>query len=201
MTSALPVSWMSNNTSKGCIFADKAKLPRDDLWVFGYGSLMWNPGFPFYEAIPAKVFGYHRSLCIQSIRYRGTPERPGLVFGLDRGGSCAGIAFHVALANLTEVIEYLKNREMVNGVYRAMLKPIKLTTGDEVGALTFIVRREHPSYTRNLTIEQTASIVSQATGKRGKNLEYVKLAADHLETLGIKDRTLREVCTIAACSE
>ena len=88
-----------------------------DLWLFGYGSLMWNPGFPHRVAEPALLHGWHRSFCIYSHRYRGTPERPGLVLGLDRGGSCRGMAFRVGAAHAAEALHYLWEREMVGGVY------------------------------------------------------------------------------------
>src|SRR5690606_31673486 len=90
----------------------------NDFWVFGYGSLMWNPGFPYQESVQAQIFGYRRSLCIHSHVHRGTPENPGLVLGLDRGGSCRGIAFRVSHEDRHEVLAYLRERELVTHVYK-----------------------------------------------------------------------------------
>ena len=100
-----------------------------DLWVFGYGSLLWNPGFGFAEARAARLVGHHRALCITSHRYRGTVERPGLVLGLDRGGSCLGLAYRVDAADAAAVRDYLREREMVTGAYREGLRPVRLADG------------------------------------------------------------------------
>src|SRR5512145_1517750 len=97
-----------------------------DLWVFGYGSLMWQPGFAFVENVPGRLWGWRRSLCIYSTIYRGTPEEPGLVLGLEPGGSCRGIAFRVAAAQADETLAYLRDREMRTNVYREILAPIRL---------------------------------------------------------------------------
>lgn len=189
---------MFNDLRKGCLYKDNLPLPCEDIWIFGYGSLMWDPGFPFVKSTPAKIFGYHRSLCIRSVRYRGTPERPGLVFGLDRGGSCRGIGFLVALSDQADVVDYLKNREMINNVYNASFKPIVLADGQIASALTFIVRRQHPSYVKSLTARQRALIVAKAAGQKGLNLDYVNYAMRKLDAMGVKDRTLLEICKIAA---
>ena len=108
-------------------------LPDGDLWVFGYGSLMWNPGFAVREARPARLFGYHRRLCLWSIHYRGTSRRPGLVLGLARGGSCNGMALRVARAERHAVAAYLFKREMLNNAYRPAVKKVYLRGDDAVG--------------------------------------------------------------------
>src|SRR5438552_12225970 len=100
-----------------------------DLWVFGYGSLMWRPGFAYEEAQHARLVGYRRCFCIYSVHHRGTPERPGMVLGLDRGGACEGIAYRVAAANVAATTRYLREREQINGVYRDVLVPVRLITG------------------------------------------------------------------------
>ncbi len=118
-------------------------------WVFGYGSLMWDPGFPHEEARPATLFGYHRSFCVYSIRYRGTELRPGLVLGLDRGGSCVGVAYRIADADIAQARRYLWDREMLHNVYIPRMAPMRLLAGepDFVDAQTFVVDRAHRQYT------------------------------------------------------
>src|ERR1700751_5621686 len=96
----------------------EAELSKGDLWVFGYGSLMWRPGFPFLEQVPARLIGEHRALCVYSFVHRGTPEKPGLVLGLDRGGACRGVAFRVPGAARSDTLTYPRRREQVTSVYR-----------------------------------------------------------------------------------
>jgi hypothetical protein len=103
-------------------------FPNGDLWVFGYGSLMWRPGFDFVEQVPARLIGEHRALCVYSFVHRGTPGKPGLVLGLDRGGACRGVAFRVAAKHRTDVVAYLREREQVTSVYREVLRSVWLTS-------------------------------------------------------------------------
>src|SRR4051794_23010766 len=117
-----------------------------DLWVFGYGSLMWRPGFPHVERRHASLYGYHRSLCVLSHVHRGTPERPGLVLGLDRGGRCLGVAFRVAAREAEATVAYLRGREQVTAVYLERRLPIRLDDGRRVEALAYAVDRRHPQY-------------------------------------------------------
>ncbi len=175
--------------------------PDGEFWVFGYGSLMWDPGFPFAESVPARLYGYHRALCIRSIRYRGTERMPGLVFGLDRGGSCVGIGFRVTIENRADVLIYLEQREMPHQVYAPCIKSILLEDRRKVEALTFVVKRHHPRYVEKLTPKQIASIISSAVGKRGSNLDYVVSSVEHLESIGIRDRMLLEACKHAGRPE
>ena len=118
---------------------------HEDLWVFGYGSLMWNPGFDFVERVPARLIGLHRALCVYSFVHRGTPERPGLVLGLDRGGMCRGIAFRVAAARREETVAYLRAREQVTTVYVETMRRVELEeeARRQARALCFIVDRSH----------------------------------------------------------
>src|SRR3712207_8276797 len=118
----------------------------EDLWVFGYGSLMWRPGFPHLERVHAHLYGYHRSLCVFSHVHRGTPEHPGLVLGLDRGGRCHGVAFRVDAAEAAETVRYLREREQVTAVYRERSLPVRLDDGRAVAALAYVVDRSHPQY-------------------------------------------------------
>ncbi len=162
-------------------------------WVFGYGSLIWRPGFEFVRAVPALLRGAHRSLCIYSHRHRGTPEQPGLVFGLVRGGSCRGMAFEVDAARWDNVHTYLYEREMDRGVYREAIRPIRLDGGAAVKALAFLVDERHVQYAGKLEIAEQVRLVRSGVGEAGPNHEYVLQTAHHLEQLGIRDRYLTEL--------
>jgi cation transport protein ChaC len=142
-----------------------------ELWVFGYGSLMWRPGFAYLERTPARLIGLHRALCVFSFVHRGTPERPGLVLGLDRGGMCRGIAFRVAAAARGETIEYLRGREQVTSVYVETMRQIELEdeTRGRVRALCYIVDRSHVQYAGRLTLAESLHYVRQGHGRSGPN--------------------------------
>lgn len=163
-----------------------AELPAGDLWVFGYGSLMWNPGFPHGQARLARIHGYHRSLCVWSWVHRGTRERPGLVLGLDRGGSCLGIAHRVAAAHRDETVRYLYARELVTHVYIPVIRPIRIPELGTVAALTFVVDRDHDQYAGKLSATEAAWTVRHARGASGANPEYFANTMAHLEELGIR---------------
>ncbi|WP_085979615.1 gamma-glutamylcyclotransferase [Roseibium sp. TrichSKD4] len=158
-----------------------------NFWVFGYGSLMWKPGFQHVNARPALLRGAHRSLCVYSWVHRGTQERPGLVFGLDRGGACRGMAFEVTANDREETITYLREREQATMVYLEKWRKVRLDTGETVEALTYIVDRKHAQYAGALALETQLEIVSGAVGQSGENPEYVQNTAAHLEELGIDD--------------
>ncbi len=161
-----------------------------DLWVFGYGSLMWRPGFTFTEHRVATVRGYHRALCVYSHFHRGTPEKPGLVLGLDRGGSCQGIAFRVPAAAAADTIAYLRQREQVTLVYRELILPARLADGRHVLALCYVVDRRHQQYAGRLDRADLERLVRQGYGASGANPEYVRNTHAHLAQLGIADATL-----------
>jgi cation transport protein ChaC len=164
----------------------------NDLWVFGYGSLMWRPGFDFEEAVPAKLFGAHRSLCVLSHTHRGTPTRPGLVLGLDRGGSCLGVAFRVAEENGESVIGYLRKRELDSDVYLETRRPVVISglAGGAISALLYVVDQKHPQYAGRLPRTEALRIVRQGHGHSGPNRDYVVNTANHLAKLGIRDPEL-----------
>ena len=164
--------------------------PDRPLWVFGYGSLMWNPEFPHTDRRMALLHGYHRRFCVYSHRYRGTPEKPGLVLGLDHGGSCHGVAFEVAPRDATEVLAYLWGREMVTGVYRPRLLPLDLADGRRVKACCFVADRRHRQYCGGLDADRTLTMILNAEGARGPNAEYLLNTVDHLDALGIEDAPL-----------
>ena len=161
-------------------------------WVFGYGSLMWRPGFVFDEEHPARLHGAHRSLCIYSHVHRGTPERPGLVLGLDRGGSCRGIAFRVAPQHWDETLAYLRKREQVTAVYVEATRPVVLLgSGRVVPAVCYLVDRRHPQYAGALPLEAQFELVRQSRGRSGDNADYVLATVEHLAELGVDDPALR----------
>lgn len=159
-------------------------------WVFGYGSLIWNPGFAHLGAHPALLRGAHRSLCIYSHLHRGTPERPGLVFGLVPGGSTRGMAFEVAEADWATVRDYLREREQANNVYREAWRPVVLGTGRVVPALAFLVDLGHAQYAGRLPLETQRDLVRDAVGNAGPNVDYVRNTVQHLGRMGIRDRQL-----------
>ena len=163
-----------------------------ELWVFGYGSLMWRPGFAYLERVPARLIGLHRSLCVFSFVHRGTPERPGLVLGLDRGGMCRGIAFRVAAAARHETVEYLREREQVTSVYVETSRQIDLEdkTRRRVRALCYIVDRSHVQYAGRLTLAEQLHHVRQGHGRSGANRDYVIETVKSLEELGYRDGEL-----------
>jgi glutathione-specific gamma-glutamylcyclotransferase len=164
--------------------------PNEGLWVFGYGSLMWRPGFTYERRCKATLRGWRRSLCVYSHVYRGTPERPGLVLGLDRGGACAGVAFRVDTASRDTTIRYLREREQATAVYLERFVPITLEGGERVQALTFIADRRHPQYAGRLTRDAILGLVSAGKGKSGDNVEYVIETHAHLSAIGVHDREL-----------
>jgi cation transport protein ChaC len=164
-----------------------------DFWVFGYGSLMWRPGFDFVDSALAWAHGYHRSLCIFSHVHRGTPERPGLVLGLDYGGSCQGVAFRVAEKNRESTIAYLRERELVTSVYLERTITLRFSEGSSVRALAYVVDRAHEQYAGRLPIEEMTRLVASGVGANGDNPAYVRNTYEHLLQLDIHDKTLAEV--------
>jgi cation transport protein ChaC len=164
-----------------------------DFWVFGYGSLMWRPGFEHVETRKARLFGYHRALCITSHIHRGTVEKPGLVLGLDRGGSCLGLAFRVSGTRRDEVMAYLRGRELITNVYHEKLLPLRLDSGEPVQAIAYVVDRRHEQYAGTLDLNSAAERVSSARGMSGPNIDYVLNTLSHLQTLGIRDQWLESV--------
>lgn len=161
-----------------------------DLWVFGYGSLIWRPGFDYVERHTALLKGAHRALCVYSHIHRGTPEQPGLVLGLDHGGACSGVAFRVEQGKRAETIRYLREREQVTMVYKECARPVRLADGRMVIALCYVVDRQHGQYAARLSREDVLRFVRQGTGRSGPNHEYVRNTALALKDLGIHDSLL-----------
>lgn len=161
---------------------------EEDFWVFGYGSLMWRPGFPYVERRHATLPGFHRRFCIRSVIYRGTPAQPGLVLGIDVGGECQGMAFRIDASHREEVIKYLYDRELPLNVYTPQWVSI-VTGGQTVEALTFVVNRDHDQFVY-LPDEEVASIIACCTGASGSNFEYLENTVRALHELGVPDPEL-----------
>ncbi|HBF52566.1 MAG TPA: gamma-glutamylcyclotransferase, partial [Afipia sp.] len=174
----------------------ESEFPEGDLWVFGYGSLIWKPGFAFLEQKPARLIGEHRSLCIYSMVHRGTYEKPGLVLGLDRGGACQGVAFRVAAAERKATVAYLREREQVTGVYREVMRSVWLKGDARVRALAYVADRSHDQYAGRLTIDEQLRLVRQGHGAYGPNDEYVIATVSALEAQGIRDAPLHRLAAM-----
>ncbi|MFD1344632.1 gamma-glutamylcyclotransferase [Litorisediminicola beolgyonensis] len=162
------------------------------LWVFGYASLLWNPGFDVVETRKARLQGYRRSFCMRSIHHRGTPEEPGLVMALDPDETtcCDGLALAAPDAQQDEVLAYLRDRELISSAYLERLVPLTLEGGEEITALAYVIDPDHVQYCGGLPLEEQAQIIARAVGGRGPNTEYLLNTVDHLETLGVRDADL-----------
>jgi cation transport protein ChaC len=160
------------------------------FWVFGYGSLMWRPGFDFLERQPALVRGFRRRLCVLSHFHRGSRERPGVVLGLDRGGACRGVAFRVCPSQRAATLAYLRAREQVTSVYLEKAVPASLADGRRVEAVTYIVDPSHEQYLRPQPRDTLLDLVRQGVGQSGANPDYILNTYRHLEELGVHDPVL-----------
>ena len=158
------------------------------LWVFGYGSLLWNPGFTPVREIKARLHGYHRSFCMLSIHHRGSEEDPGLVLALDAqaGGQCTGVAFEIAADEEETVLAQLRERELISSAYYEATVDLISDDGETIPALAYIINRDHVQYCQ-FDLEKQAQIIAQAVGGRGPNTDYLFNTASHLTELGIKD--------------
>ncbi len=175
----------------------QATAPQDDLWVFAYGSLIWNPTFRFAEQRRGTIYAFHRSFCLWTHLGRGTLENPGLMLGLDVGGACSGVLYRIAAENVEVESELIWSREMIVPVYDARWVTARTATGP-VQAVTFVVDRSCNRYAGRLPMEQLAATVAAASGKLGSNLEYLRSLTDELDALGIRDRPL---CKLRALVE
>lgn len=167
-------------------------MTQPAIWVFGYGSLMWNPGFDYVTKQVASLTGYHRSFCMRSIHHRGTVEDPGLVLALDAANEarCDGLAFQIDPQNEQQVLAYLRERELVSAAYLEAVLPITLKDGQTVTAVTYVIDANHDQYCGGLTLPEQAGIIATAVGGRGPNDEYLHNTASHLHALGISDDDL-----------
>jgi cation transport protein ChaC len=170
-------------------------LSQGDLWVFGYGSLMWRPGFDFIEQVPARLIGEHRALCVYSFDHRGTPEKPGLVLGLDRGGACRGVAYRVAASHRNHTIDYLRSREQTTSVYHEVMRSVWLENEarQRVSALAYVVDRGHVQYAGRLSLTEQLRYVQQGYGRSGNNRDYVLSTVTSIEKQGFRDEQLHRL--------
>jgi len=180
--------------------AADADFGREGFWVFGYGSLIWQPGFDFVDRRVATLRGYRRSFCMSSIVYRGTPEVPGLVLALDRGdgaGSCIGVAYQVAAEGAAATLGYLRERELVSYAYTETRLPVALEDGAEVEALAYVSNPGHAQYRGGLSLEAQAEVIARAVGPRGPNLDYLLNTVASLDALGLHDPDLARLVELA----
>ena len=167
------------------------------MWVFGYGSLVWNPEFPVAERLVARLHGFARSFCMSSIHHRGTRDLPGLVLALDarRGASCTGLGLRVEPGHEASTLEALRERELISSAYLERRLPLDLADGRQVEAVAYVVDQEHEQYRGSLALEDQARIIAGATGGRGSNDEYLYNTSTHLSELGISDPDLDWLAT------
>jgi len=163
-----------------------------DLWVFGYGSLIWNPAFEFVEKQPALLHGWHRRFCLKMFIGRGTPETPGLMLALDHGGACKGVAFRIAAEKVREELGILWQREMFGGAYHARWVNLDMG-GRKISAVTFVINKDHPRYIKELSVEQTAALIATGCGDLGSCREYLENTVSHLRELGLTDAGLTRI--------
>ncbi len=168
----------------------------DEHWVFGYGSLMWRPGFAFDERIAATLHGRRRAFCIYSVHHRGTYERPGLVLGLAPGGATRGMAYRIAPAKWPEVYAYLVEREQPTETYIEARRVVRLSDGRRIECLVFLSDVHHPQWAGALSLERQAQLIAGATGLSGRNLDYLRDLVEHLSQEGIHDRSMEALLAL-----
>ncbi|MDX2287744.1 MAG: gamma-glutamylcyclotransferase [Hyphomicrobiaceae bacterium] len=195
------------HTTAACTTRPADAPATGGLWIFGFGSLMWNPGFAFAHRMPARVTGFRRSFSVYSVFYRGSARKPGLVLGLDIGGSCVGIAYRVASGAEGAALAYLRRRELVTGVYREAVvtfTPLDSPSYDSsvpsLRAHAFVVERSHPNYAGDLPLAVQARLIRAARGRAGTNLEYFSNTLLHLRQSGIREPQLERLATTIGTS-
>lgn len=170
-----------------------------ERWVFGYGSLMWRPGFPFAERRAATLHGRRRAFCIYSVHHRGTYERPGLVLGLAPGGATRGAAYRVSEADWAETYAYLMEREQPTETYIEARRRVRLEDGRRVEALTFLSDIGHPQWAGVLGLDRQAELIAGATGLSGRNVDYLRDLVDHLQEMGVRDAAMERLLGMVEC--
>lgn len=169
-----------------------ARSDGGDVWLFGYGALMWDPRIRYAAARPARVPGWRRGFCVWTLLARGTPERPGLALALDRGGACDGVAFRIAAAEVDDALRQVWDREMFTGIYRPRWLSVTID-GAEVDAIVFTVARAHPQYAGALPPDTAARYIARAHGENGACRDYLANTVRHLARLGIDEPDLRDL--------
>ena len=178
-----------------------AEFGATDLWVFGYGSLMWRPGFPFVERRAATLHGRRRAFCIYSVHHRGTYERPGLVLGLAPGGACRGAAYRVAEAEWPDVYAYLLEREQPTETYIEARRHVRLDDGRREESLVFLSDVRHPQWAGALSLERQAELIAGATGLSGKNVDYLRDLVEHLREMRVRDVGMERLLAMVEAAE
>ena len=179
--------------SRRSLIPDK---PKEDIWVFGYGSLIWNPLITFKQKKLGKIYGYHRSFCLMTRIGRGTPEKPGLVLGLETGGSCPGQILSIDKKIAAEECDLVWKREMINGSYIPKKVKVHLKDGSCVDAVTFVMNKKSPSYISGLSLDEKARIIASAEGFVGPCLEYLERTHEALDALAIQDKYLERILSL-----
>jgi cation transport protein ChaC len=177
------------------------EAPGPQRWVFGYGSLMWRPGFAFVHRVPAVLHGRRRAFCIYSVHHRGTPQRKGLVLGLAPGGAVRGMAYRVADADWAETYAYLREREQPTETYVEARVSVRLADGRRLGALTFLSDKAHPQWAGALSLERQTELIAGAAGLSGRNVDYLADLVGHLREEGIRDRTMETLLAMVEARE
>jgi cation transport protein ChaC len=167
----------------------------DELWIFGYGSLMWNPNFTYEEEQKAKLSGYSRAFCLKLFSNRATPEKPGLMLALDEGGECEGVVFRISKTNVESITKELWIREMLGGIYVPKIMPVE-TMKRTLPALVFTVNRSHSRYAGQLAASEIAAIIAKAEGKLGSNCDYLFQLVTKLKEKSIHDENMLILCEI-----
>jgi cation transport protein ChaC len=173
----------------------------DELWVFGYGSLMWRPGFDYAERQPATLSGRRRCFCIYSVHHRGTHERPGLVLGLAPGGSVRGVAYRIEPKAWKRVYAYLMEREQPTETYVEARRNVRLADGRRVETMVFLSDIRHPQWAGVLSLERQAELIAGAKGLSGRNIDYLQDLVDHLREMRLRDRSLERLLMLVEARE
>ena len=173
----------------------------DERWVFGYGSLMWRPGFPYRERVGATLHGRHRAFCIYSVHHRGTYERPGLVLGLAPGGATRGMAYRVDEGEWADVYAYLLEREQPTETYVEARRHVRLGDGRRVETLVFLSDVHHRQWAGALSLERQAELIAGASGLSGRNVDYLRDLVGHLREMNVRDRAMERLLGMVEARE
>ncbi|MFN3524051.1 MAG: gamma-glutamylcyclotransferase [Phenylobacterium sp.] len=176
-------------------------VTADERWVFGYGSLMWRPGFPYEERRAATLHGRRRAFCIYSVHHRGTYQRPGLVLGLAPGGATRGMAYRVAEADWDETYAYLREREQPTETYVETARFVRLADGRRPQALVFVSDTAHPQWAGDLSLERQAELIAGAVGLSGRNVDYLRDLVAHLRHDGVRDQAMERLLAMVEARE